>query len=361
MAKKAQHSPLISVLIPVYNAADTLPRCLESVIKQNYQNLEIICINDGSTDSSASVLEDYAEKDLRIKVIHQPNGGLASARNTGLDHAHGVWITAVDPDDYIEPNTYGVCIQSIEKPVELINFGVQVETTDSGEKTQRYFDAINSGITESKILPATSAHINNLPDSVCNKLMLRELIEQAHLRFPQGLWYEDCCFCHMYYCLCHNISVIPEHLYHYVVHDQSIMGKTRKGDAKLMDRISILEKILTFFENHPSGKARDEIVYELITSLDSVVREIQPKYKQEARHKVQQFIRRWKLQERFAQDPLISELMQPPWLNTLTRLFYHRKRSRTTWKFFGIPLVSLNRTIGKRRWRVLGIPCGPTT
>lgn len=94
---------LISVIIPIYNIAPYLPRCLDSIVGQTYKNLEIILVDDGSTDNSLEICQQYADKDSRMRVIHQKNQGLAAARNTGLDNAHGEFITFVDSDDWISP------------------------------------------------------------------------------------------------------------------------------------------------------------------------------------------------------------------------------------------------------------------
>ena len=97
---------LLSVIIPVYNVEPYLEQCLDSVINQTYKNLEIICINDGSTDNSLKILEKYQKKDNRIKLINQKNKGLSEARNAGLDVAKGEYIAFVDSDDYLELNAY---------------------------------------------------------------------------------------------------------------------------------------------------------------------------------------------------------------------------------------------------------------
>lgn len=93
---------LISVIIPVYNTAEYLPRCLDSILKNTYQNLEVICINDGSPDNSMEILEAYAARDSRIRVINQKNAGVSAARNRGLDEASGQYITFIDSDDWID-------------------------------------------------------------------------------------------------------------------------------------------------------------------------------------------------------------------------------------------------------------------
>ena len=96
--------PLISVIVPIYNVEKYLPKCIESIINQTYTNLEIILVDDGSPDNCGLICDEYAQKDNRIKVVHKTNGGVSSARNTGLDIANGEWIAFVDSDDFIDNN-----------------------------------------------------------------------------------------------------------------------------------------------------------------------------------------------------------------------------------------------------------------
>lgn len=105
----------ISVIIPVYNVEQYLEKSLNSVINQTYRNLEIICVDDGSTDKSGTIIDEYASKDSRIKVIHKENKGVASARNCALEIATGEYITFLDPDDWVEPEMYKVMIEKMEK------------------------------------------------------------------------------------------------------------------------------------------------------------------------------------------------------------------------------------------------------
>ena len=105
----------ISIIIPIYNVEDYLVECLESIINQTYKNLEIICVNDGSTDKSLMVIKEYEKKDKRIKVISHSNKGVSAPKNAGMKIATGDYITFVDPDDLIDLNVYEKCIESIIK------------------------------------------------------------------------------------------------------------------------------------------------------------------------------------------------------------------------------------------------------
>ena len=114
----------ISVIVPVYNVEPYLPQCLDSLIEQTFNDIEIICVNDGSTDGSLNVLNHYAAKDSRIKVIDKPNGGVSSARNRGLDAAQGEYISFVDGDDWLKQNAYEEIISAVDKRnVDMAVFG----------------------------------------------------------------------------------------------------------------------------------------------------------------------------------------------------------------------------------------------
>lgn len=106
---------LISVIVPVYNVEDYLARCVDSILAQSYENLEIILVDDGSTDRSGELCDELGKKDSRIRVIHKINGGLSSARNAGIDAATGEWLAFVDSDDWIEPETYAWMSELAEK------------------------------------------------------------------------------------------------------------------------------------------------------------------------------------------------------------------------------------------------------
>ena len=115
----------ISVIVPVFNAEMFLDKCINSIIDQTYKNLEIILIDDGSKDNSLVLCNEYAYKDNRIKVIHKENGGVSSARNTGLDNCVGDLVAFVDSDDYLEPNTYEKCVDLFaKKQVDMVRYSL---------------------------------------------------------------------------------------------------------------------------------------------------------------------------------------------------------------------------------------------
>lgn len=351
-------APLISVLVPVYNVETTLRPCLDSICAQTYPNLEILCVNDGSTDSSPAILAEYAAKDPRITVIHQANAGLSAARNTALDHAHGHWIAAVDSDDYLEPDTYATCLSHLTTPADLVCFGVKVEGSPNLRREQQYFDIIPQLAAQNNTQPMTLELEARLPDPVWNKLMRRDLIEQHHLRFPDGLWYEDFCFSHMYYCMCQSVCLVPKQLYHYVRHEKSIIGMSLKGHPKAMHRIQVLDQVLQYYRQHGHWETKQPLIRTFLVLLDTMMRQVPPNMRAEAHLAARDFLHRNQLDQTLAGDPLVHEFMTPRWLNQLTHLFYRRKAGSTTYRFLGIPLLRINTTPGKHPYRILGIPIG---
>ena len=120
------NTPLVSVIVPVYNVAPYLEQCLDSIVNQSYRNLEIILVDDGSTDKSGAICDRYAEQDSRIQVVHKENGGQSSARNVALDMMTGEWVLFVDSDDWIELNTLELLLEQKDERADLVEFGVNL-------------------------------------------------------------------------------------------------------------------------------------------------------------------------------------------------------------------------------------------
>lgn len=181
--------PLISVIIPVYNIMDCLPRCVDSVCAQTYGNLEVILVDDGSTDGTGELCDRLAKEDERIRVFHKENGGSSSARNMGIDHAKGEYLGFVDSDDYIEPDMYEKLLTVLLERGGLV---AQVGRDEEDENGVRLADICVPPkelvfYTPEKFLRELLLHKGDC--SFCTKLLARELFVQA--RFPEGVLNED--------------------------------------------------------------------------------------------------------------------------------------------------------------------------
>ena len=178
---------LVSVIIPVYNVSRYLPQCFDSVISQTYRNLEIIVIDDGSTDDSGSICDQYAEKDDRIHVIHTDNRGLASARNLGLENVRGEYISFIDSDDWIEPHAIGTFFKTaIMTEADIVNARYCTEYV--GRTVHRPIEKKDSHIYFGQDILSAFAE-GKFGNVVWNKFYRAECFRD--IRFPDGHNYED--------------------------------------------------------------------------------------------------------------------------------------------------------------------------
>lgn len=237
--------PCLTVIIPVYNTAPYLRRCLDSVCGQTYRNLEIICVNDGSTDGSHAILEEYAARDSRVKVLVQENSGQAVARNYALDVAQGEWVTGLDSDDWIEPYAYESLLPCMEADVDIIHFGTWVE--DDGPQT---LPVDNGGYTDVKVegkVVMTPEILMETDVYIWNKLFRRSTLEAYRVRFPAGLIYEDAAFVYCMGCVSRYIYGLQKRFYHYVQRGTSTMGVTYKKNLRAIEHLPMVRYTYEYF------------------------------------------------------------------------------------------------------------------
>lgn len=214
-------APLISVIIPVYNVEKYLVQCLQSVVEQTYTNLEIILIDDGSTDSSPMICDTFAREDERIKVIHQSNGGLSCARNLGLDIMQGDYVSFVDSDDWIDRDMFAKLLGILEE--ESADIAICSYYWVRGE---HHLPVDNSG---KKVVYTRETALKELfrdkiiRNYVCDKFYKRELFDG--IRFPIGRFYEDIAITYKLFDKARKIVSIGVPKYYYRVHDNSIVAK----------------------------------------------------------------------------------------------------------------------------------------
>lgn len=240
----------ISVIIPVYNVEKYLSECITSVVNQTMHEIEIICINDGSTDNSLSILEDFAQKDNRIIIINQENKGLSGARNSGLKIAKGEYILFLDSDDSVESD---ICQKTYEKAIadnsDMVIFSVNV----FDEKTSNKNDAYLSLNIFPKNLKNRVFNYTDCKDfffrimvTAWSKLYKKELLEKNNIKFIEGLMYEDNPFWIECFLSAKRISIVDEALINYRTKSITSISPTQ-NDEKKMDVFMIfseIEKIL---------------------------------------------------------------------------------------------------------------------
>lgn len=221
---------LISVIIPVYNVARYLPECLNSVIHQTYQNLEILLVDDGSTDNSGKVCADYARNDFRIKVIHQKNMGVAEARNTGISHASGTYVAFIDADDWAEPDALEAMLDQMYG-ADIVTAGYWKERESGQDKITGNMPAgLYSTSVQLKKFYKTMLYSNrsvfdDTLSSIWNKLFRMDLVKQFYKNLNTDLRYrEDTVFVYTYFLRCGAISVSDGAYYHYRVREGSAVA-----------------------------------------------------------------------------------------------------------------------------------------
>ncbi|MBO5530138.1 MAG: glycosyltransferase family 2 protein [Bacilli bacterium] len=220
---------LFSIIIPIYNSANTLERCIDSIIKQDYKNLEIILVNDGSKDNSLKICEKYKKMDNRIILINKENGGVSSARNEGLKIAKGEYISFVDSDDYIEKNMYTLISNTFEKNAcDVVIFNMFFEN----DNNEIIYDLNHSNFNFKKFdFPTYSYYTKTISGYACNKVYSRKLIyqENHNIKFNCDVYIaEDSLFGYEVFNNSKDISYsyINDRLYHYVLSNSSATNTT---------------------------------------------------------------------------------------------------------------------------------------
>ena len=182
-------TPLISIIVPVYNIEQYLPRCIESILKQTYTNLELILVDDGSTDKSGEICDSYANLDSRVRVHHKENGGSSSARNAGILLAKGQYVGFVDSDDYIEDDMYKRMVEAAKESGCNIIQVARDEIDDKGNLMQAICEMPKEihKYSAEEFMKELLLHIGDC--SFCTKLLNRDLFNDK--RFPEGVLNED--------------------------------------------------------------------------------------------------------------------------------------------------------------------------
>lgn len=237
----------VSVIIPVYNTAEYLPACIDSIRRQMLRDIEIICVDDGSTDGCLEILELYAAEDERIRVIHKGNGGPASARKAGLRAASGQYIGFVDSDDWIEENMYELLYRKAEEHhADMVTCGFFLE----GNYTTMHMDTVPQGLYDGKDMQGLrekaifnmEEKASGIKASLCYKLFKRDLICEAQYKVPDEITMADDKMCLLTALLeCNSVYVCHKALYHYRIRTNSIV---HSGNAEYLLKVYAVYKYL---------------------------------------------------------------------------------------------------------------------
>ena len=236
---------LVSVIVPVYNVEKYLDKCIKSILNQKYRNIEIILVDDGSTDSSGSICDSYAKKDDRIKVIHKKNGGLSSARNTGIDEAKGEYIGFVDSDDYIDEDMYETMVKKlIDNNSDIVICSKVIEYSNGKILKNNYKEKLIKDNIEG-LKQLNSYKVFDM--SACDKLYKISLFK--NIRFPFGKKCEDYYTMFKLISKCKKILYIPNCYYHYFQRENSISRNVIIDESYIDASKSQIE---FFMKNYPN-------------------------------------------------------------------------------------------------------------
>lgn len=239
----------VSVVVPVYNGERSVASCLDNLTKQSLKEIEIICVNDGSTDNSLEVINDYIKKDPRIRVVSQKNGGLSAARNTGLRNVKTPFVMFCDCDDIFDDEMCEKMVGAmVENDVDIVACGTEVEYkahSEIAESDSNYYRIKFSGknYINEEITSRTDV-------SVCDKIFKVELINKHGIKFPEGLNNEDYYFYNAYMSISDTILFITKKMYKYIRHEDSIMSDNFNSNKYSPDHLLIVQELFSFYKKN---------------------------------------------------------------------------------------------------------------
>lgn len=243
---------LVSIVVPIYNVEKYLYQCLTSIINQTYSNLEIILVNDGSTDNSMMICEKFYEMDSRIRIINKKNGGLSDARNAGIDIASGKYIIFIDSDDFVEVELVEKLIKYMsEYNLQVLTFGFYVDIVNGNEDiTESFISSTDTFIvTEDEFskININTQLIGNM-GYAWNKMYDLDFIRKNNFKFIKGLsLIEDIMFNTAVFMIANNIGFIADPLVHYVQRSRETLGNKYYADYFSL-RIEAIKQLEILFK-----------------------------------------------------------------------------------------------------------------
>ena len=242
-------SPMVSIIVPVYNAEKTLRRCVESILAQQYSDFEVLLMDDGSVDTSGSICDEYAQKDSRIRVIHKPNSGVSNTRNLALDLAKGVYLQFLDSDDWLTPDATSSLVRAAETnqcDLVIADFYRVI-----GERLSHKGDIKDDTILSREEF---AAHMMENPADfyygvLWNKLYRREIVEQNRLRMaPDISWCEDFMFNLEYIRYAERFYALQLPIYYYVKTKASLVSHSASISKTIKMKLTVFEYYHQFFK-----------------------------------------------------------------------------------------------------------------
>lgn len=256
--------PLISVVIPIYNVEKYLDSCIESVIRQTYQNLEILLVNDGSTDQSEKICREYANKDARIKIINRKNGGLSAARNSGIREAKGKYIFLLDSDDVIHTKTLQILYESLYYTNSKIAI-ISHKCINEDQTPNIYENDLKKKMITLSGRECNCAFISNELDSIDMTVAWGKLYSKCvfdKIKYPEGKLHEDEYTTYKIFDMCDKCVYIKTEVYYYRIRQKSIMSS--KKTKNYIDAIMAFKEREKYFEERKKNEEQAIALYRIL-------------------------------------------------------------------------------------------------
>ncbi len=265
----------VSVIVPVYNVETYLPFCLESLLNQSLEDIEVIAVNDGSADESGNILAKYRDSDKRLVVVNQKNKGLSAARNAGLERAQGEYVLFVDGDDFIEKDTCRILYEKArQQELDILVFGRYLERKNGIVKDSVYWKAEQEYIPGLVYLEQ-ALYKEKFTASACNKMYNRNFLQQYHLCFWEGILYEDLYFLIQCLFYAQRVAIVDCLFYHYIQdRSDSIINTIKKRDKDVLKTICLLSD---FFQKENRQDVLESTYYRILI-YDWIVNAVAYKY-----------------------------------------------------------------------------------
>lgn len=257
----------VSIVIPIYNVEPYLEECLASAIGQTLKEIEVICVNDGSTDNSMDIVRKYAKNDSRICIVEKENGGLSSARNAGMDAAKGEYILFLDSDDWILPETLEEIYEiAVKNDLDNVYFNAAVfydsdiiKETESGYSNYYKRKGIYEGVYTGAELGEKIMRNGDFRPSACLQMPKREMLQKYHLHFYEGIIHEDNLFTIQSMILEDKVMFIDKDYYRRRMRSDSIVT-TRKGVRNAIGYFTCMRETGIFIQDK---ELREEYYFEI--------------------------------------------------------------------------------------------------
>ena len=265
----------VSLIIPVYNTGEKLHRCLDSILAQSYQDYECIVVDDGSTDDSSTIIDEYAIRDARLKVVHKENGGVSSARNYGLNIANGEWLVFIDSDDFLMPDHIASLMDAATDDVDLVMTGFRFlhpdKTTEHGYNIGKYIgiESIRKFISETVFLRF------QVPWD-------RTYRNKKNLFFDEKLSLgEDRLFCYQYLLNCKGIATIGKITYIHDGTDETTLSYRTYPSSMNKHRLSVFKSAISNLKKHLSIDCKEKTILDFY--CEAIYADLINSYKKEGK------------------------------------------------------------------------------